>query len=868
MKNNKSRLAEILQLQKETGKSYWELTGKPLQQFNSGSDIEALSPHPYTARSIDRYQPFERFEKGKGVTSSNGMYHVRPENYESVLRDKELIVDLPEIDVVANRIPKAVERAIEKKAYKDFIKNYVVSDILSSLEPPKPSKVKIQSEEEWEPIQMYQKGKPSSESKFLRATIGPQSKEIDRVIDYYSKIGYSPLQIAGILGNIAVENPNWDYTTIGAGGAKGMYQMSADMRNAAADFRKKVGKEYSDHAFVDAVLRGDKRLIGAWSKYGADKGTRYLDRDFKNSAEAAIAFENIFERAGKPNMKERIRSAQDAFDYVRRRRVNGMIGQSENDDNSVLNTPIIVVNQLKKPILSQEQDLVLEPEEERPTQNVQVPYRPSFLSGAMEQFKKNVLGFDEGKDNNQIVDASKAAWYMSGGIGIPTGETSAPEHQNVDYVVNTPEIIVTGTAKKMNHSEIVGGKPMVRPLIETYPEFDIITGFRGIANELLPTSQYAIQLNAKRKINKEVRKALSQKPRSLSPNEKVESLLGGSKEARDAALDRFGVGMRGKTTRGNLAPPSEKDGYFVKMLKNQGVDVENLTQTEIKKLHNIWENSVATDRHVSGNRAIVDMSSDARSPHVKLYDGTVDVSGEPIRIGGLSTNPSEIIDQQIRSKHFRNLEPVPNFVKLSDGVHFVQNDQALRIGELLKEKRIRQSIGEDLTSHDQAILKNKMSHLQKGVSEQLYNTAIVAKAEAGNNTGLYVGANLLSPDKTLRVYQHYPHKIKFPNTGMRNRNNGDLRSPIGPSYLLLNPTQNTPYYQSYLNLNNVTDFGEILTRWNKGKSDIHIKPSHKGRFTEYLKSHPGMTAEKASRSSNEHVRKMAQFALNARKWNR
>ena len=50
-------------------------------------------------------------------------------------------------------------------------------------------------------------------------------------------------------------------------------------------------------------------------------------------------------------------------------------------------------------------------------------------------------------------------------------------------------------------------------------------------------------------------------------------------------------------------------------------------------------------------------------------------------------------------------------------------------------------------------------------------------------------------------------------------------------------------------------------------SGIHIKPSHRGMFTRYLKSHPGMTAEKAKRSKSAAVRKMATFALNARKWN-
>lgn len=46
---------------------------------------------------------------------------------------------------------------------------------------------------------------------------------------------------------------------------------------------------------------------------------------------------------------------------------------------------------------------------------------------------------------------------------------------------------------------------------------------------------------------------------------------------------------------------------------------------------------------------------------------------------------------------------------------------------------------------------------------------------------------------------------------------------------------------------------------------IHIKPSHRGRFTEY-KQRTGKTTEEALHSSNPHVRQMANFARNASKW--
>lgn len=63
-----------------------------------------------------------------------------------------------------------------------------------------------------------------------------------------------------------------------------------------------------------------------------------------------------------------------------------------------------------------------------------------------------------------------------------------------------------------------------------------------------------------------------------------------------------------------------------------------------------------------------------------------------------------------------------------------------------------------------------------------------------------------------------------------------------------------------------TPVGALLPFKYGKDSGIHIKPSHRGRFTQYLKSHPGMTAEKAKHSKSAAVRKMATFALNARKW--
>ena len=55
------------------------------------------------------------------------------------------------------------------------------------------------------------------------------------------------------------------------------------------------------------------------------------------------------------------------------------------------------------------------------------------------------------------------------------------------------------------------------------------------------------------------------------------------------------------------------------------------------------------------------------------------------------------------------------------------------------------------------------------------------------------------------------------------------------------------------------------------KNAIHIKESHKGRFTEWAKrhGHDGVTSaaiEEGLASHSEKVRKMAQFAKNTKSW--
>jgi len=69
------------------------------------------------------------------------------------------------------------------------------------------------------------------------------------------------------------------------------------------------------------------------------------------------------------------------------------------------------------------------------------------------------------------------------------------------------------------------------------------------------------------------------------------------------------------------------------------------------------------------------------------------------------------------------------------------------------------------------------------------------------------------------------------------------------------------------NIGHAMSWGEDGLMIPDAKSGIHIKPSHKGRFTAY-KKRTGQTTAEALKSKNPHVRAMANFANNASHWNK
>jgi hypothetical protein len=90
-----------------------------------------------------------------------------------------------------------------------------------------------------------------------------------------------------------------------------------------------------------------------------------------------------------------------------------------------------------------------------------------------------------------------------------------------------------------------------------------------------------------------------------------------------------------------------------------------------------------------------------------------------------------------------------------------------------------------------------------------------------------------------------------------------IQLPIKPENVTLNHSPDREYYLENTPINSLeTDDDSDMYKSGGG---IHIKPSHKGRFTAY-KKRTGKTTAEALHSKDPHVRQMANFARNAAKW--
>lgn len=253
-------------------------------------------------------------------------------------------------------------------------------------------------------IEEYGNGK--SASNFLMATTGPYSDVIDDTIDQYLAAGWTPTEVAGLVGNVTQEsgfNPN----AVDSAGYKGLYQMSRDMHNSynqvASSYKKRTGKNYSYTQFIDDMMRGNSRIPSRWITYG--KG--YLGRNWKSPEAAANAFMNIFERPNPKyaNKAGRQANAADAYQYILRRQQNKLMGQLgvEQPDATRVAPAVIEVNRLKKPTQPHD-DVTLPIEDDTKQDDIQIPFKPSTQLPNLINVYNNMFDMDlptmhHGKDS-------------------------------------------------------------------------------------------------------------------------------------------------------------------------------------------------------------------------------------------------------------------------------------------------------------------------------------------------------------------------------------------------------------------------------------------------------------------------------------
>lgn len=157
------------------------------------------------------------------------------------------------------------------------------------------------------------------QSRFRQALSGFNKKYIDEAVDFWLSRGADPTLISGIFGNISQEsgwNPLASSKSSGLGDFYGLVQMSKDMRNEVKRVYGKVDSK-TTHQFIYDAMTGNKKISPSWRSYMKDYGG-YWNNTYHDPGTAAMAFGTVFERPNEKyaNWDERMRSAQDAYDYV------------------------------------------------------------------------------------------------------------------------------------------------------------------------------------------------------------------------------------------------------------------------------------------------------------------------------------------------------------------------------------------------------------------------------------------------------------------------------------------------------------------------------------------------------------------------
>lgn len=155
---------------------------------------------------------------------------------------------------------------------------------------------------------------------FLQGTGGGSSvtgnSVAEKVWNFMIENGYSEVATAGLMGNIHQESGGFNPAIVengGSGEGIGLCQWSYGRRTRLENFARERGKDWSD---VDIQL---EYLLWELQNDGFN-GNRTYQSQWENAetpADAAIAFEYGFERAGIPMMENRIRWANTYYEQFK-----------------------------------------------------------------------------------------------------------------------------------------------------------------------------------------------------------------------------------------------------------------------------------------------------------------------------------------------------------------------------------------------------------------------------------------------------------------------------------------------------------------------------------------------------------------------
>lgn len=291
---------------------------------------------------------------------------------------------LPEIEIVANYLNKdlnkIVDRSFDKRVRKDFIENYVLSDMVRDLEQPKPLKVNVQPEDEWRPIQMYDGGK--SRDEIFARNLGPLISAGLRKRGYDSYITYDNVmrQLAHESGagtsNIARNQHNYGGFGHRVEKGKDVYSTFDSDQHYVDTYLDKMVKDYSD-ALKAKDIRSFARALKKGGYYEAteEKYAKALS-DWQKFSRIASSYYPLM------NKKQWLKKKEEPWDP---------------------SAPMIVVPGLKKPGKPQEVPAIMK--SGQTAQLVEgVPYRPKYASDAMENFRRSVTGYTIGKDGMPTIN--------------------------------------------------------------------------------------------------------------------------------------------------------------------------------------------------------------------------------------------------------------------------------------------------------------------------------------------------------------------------------------------------------------------------------------------------------------------------------